>query len=525
MNIILTLIAAGVFSIAYPKICGDGTTIRSDELTTAEAVKKIPDAINFSDTINVPDTIIIPKPGNGLLASCEKYIQQKRKAHIEELVDFLEIPSVSSLPAHDTDMKRAAQWLAKKLTNIGMTTAEVVPTGGHPVVFSTWNQAKDKPTVLIYGHYDVQPVDEKQWSTPPFEAKQQGGRIYARGAADDKGGLLIPVWATEAILKVKGSLPVNVIFIFDGEEEIGSPHFKEFLQKHHSLLQADFAYYADGAQFNDSVPSMWMGLRGSAALEFTVQTAHTDAHSGIYGGKTPNAAKAAAQIIASLYTPDGKVAVAGFYDSVQPLTKEERDRLLQVPYDPGKDMKDLGTITDIGDSAYTPLERLWYRPTLEGTGIWGGYTAPEGFANIIPGTAHVRLNCRLVANQKGEEVVRLIQKHIHKYCPQGATVQFKEPDSYAAPIKFPATGDSFQFAYDVLTKVYNRQPLLTAIGGSIGAITQIKEVLGIYTYSFGFQQTDENFHAANEFIRLSDVEKGQKAFCVLLEHIGRDKRK
>lgn len=513
MSFIFTLIAAGILFIAYPKAYSNKTRVRLYEPAAKAAVK------------NVADTIIIPKKEKSLPVSCERYIQEKQEEHIKELVSFLAIPSVSSLPTHDTDMVRAAQWLAKKLRDIGMTTTEVMATGGHPVVYSAWNQAKNKPTVLIYGHYDVQPVDERQWSSPPFQAKQQGSRIYARGATDDKGGLLIPVWATEAMLKEKGSLPVNVIFLFDGEEEIGSPHFKKFLQKHYSLLRADFAYNADGAQFNDSIPSIWMGLRGSAALEFTVQTANTDAHSGIYGGKTPNAAKAAAQIINSIYTPNGKVAVVGFYDSVQPLTKEEKVWLLQVPYDPIKDMKDIGTKADIGDSAYTPLERLWYRPTIEVTGMWGGYTAPEGFANIIPGKAYVRLNCRFVANQKAEEVVRLVQEHINKSCPQGATLHYKEFSSYAAPIKFPATGTSFQFAYDVLTKVYNRPPLLTAIGGSIAAITHIKEVLGLYTYSFGFQQTDENFHAANEFIRLTDIEKGQKAYCLLLEGIGNAKGK
>lgn len=508
MSFIFTLIAAGLFFISYPKTYSNKARKGLFETAVTEAVK------------NVADTIITPKKENSLLVSCERYIQEKQEEHIKELASFLAIPSVSSLPAHDTDMVRAAQWLVKKLKDIGMTTTEVMATGGHPVVYSAWNQAKNKPTVLIYGHYDVQPVDEKQWSSPPFQAKQHGGRIYARGATDDKGGLLIPVWATEAMLKKKGSLPVNVIFLFDGEEEIGSPNFKQFLQKHRSLLRADFAYNADGAQFNDSVPSIWMSLRGSAGMKFTVQTANTDAHSGIYGGKTPNAVKVASQIITSLYTPDGRVAVAGFYDSVQSLSREERDRLRQVPYDESLDMKVLGTKADIGELGYTPLERLWYRPIIEVTGMWGGYTALEGSANIIPGTAHVRLNCRLVANQKGEEVVRLVQEHINKNCPPGATVHYQEPGSYAAPIKFPATGASFQFAYDVLTKVYNRPPLLTAVGGSIAAITHIKEVLGVYTYSFGFQQTDENFHAANEFIRLTDIEKGQKAYCLLLERIG-----
>lgn len=454
-----------------------------------------------------------------------KDLDTNHERHFKDLTSFLAIPSISSLSAHKEDMQKAAAWLVNKLLDMGMSTAEAVQTNGHPIVLSTWKKANRKPTVLIYGHYDVQPVDEKQWNSPPFKATLLNRRIYGRGATDDKGGLMIPVWAVESILKEKGSLPVNVIFVFDGEEEIGSPDFKLFLQQHASALQADFAYNADGAQYSDSIPSIWMGLRGSAALEFTIKTANTDAHSGLYGGKTPNASKAAAQVISSLYTNDGKVAVKGFYKQVQPLTKEEKQRLLQIPYDATKDMKDLGTTAEVGERGYTALERLWFRPTIEVTGMWSGYTAADGFANIIPGMAHVRLNCRLVLNQDGKEIIKLIEQHILKNCPSGATVTFKEFDSYAKPIKFPATTNSFNIVRDVLTEIYNKQPLLTAVGGSIAAMTHIKDVLGLYTYSFGFQQTDENFHAANEFIRLSDIEKGEKAYRLLLERIGNSKAK
>jgi acetylornithine deacetylase/succinyl-diaminopimelate desuccinylase-like protein len=263
-----------------------------------------------------------------------------------------------------------------------------------------------------------------------------------------------------------------------------------------------------------------MSLRGSVALEFTVKTADIDAHSGIYGGKIPNAAKAAAQIIASFYGPDNKIAIQGFYDRVLPVTPTERESVNKVPYDQGKDKKDLGTTTEIGEEDFSALERIWYRPTLEVTGMWSGYTASEGFANIIPGSAHVRLNCRLVANQNGQEIVLLLKKHIAKHCPKGATVIYKEVRAHAAPIKFSSTEASFKHAYETLTKIYDRPPLLTAVGGSIAALTHIKEILGLNAYSFGFQQTDENFHAPNEFIRLSDIRKGQKAYCMLLVSIG-----
>ncbi|HEV8504092.1 MAG TPA: M20/M25/M40 family metallo-hydrolase, partial [Chitinophagaceae bacterium] len=407
----------------------------------------------------------------------------------------------------------------------GMTQTEVITTAGHPIVFSKWNKATSKPTVLIYGHYDVQPVKEEEWNTPPFSATTLNERIYARGAADDKGALMIPVWTVEGILKKEGSLPLNLIFLFDGEEEKGSPNFKKFLQTHQSLLNVDLAYQADGAQFNDSTPSIWTSLRGSLPVEFEVRTAKIDAHSGVYGGKTPNAAKAAGQIIASFYTTDDKVAIEHFYDRVLPLSKVENDMIKKVPYDEKKDQKDLGTTAETGDRTYSPLERVWYRPTLEVTGIWGGYTAAEGFANIIPASVHVRLNCRTVANQDAKEITQLIKQHILQHSPKGVTITFKDFESYSMPIKFPPTGPAFQAAYDVLAHVYKKPPLLTAIGGSIGALTDIKEVLGVYTYSFGFQQADENFHAPNEFIRMSDIEKGQTAFYLLLKHISNEWKK
>jgi len=504
----------------FLSMCFGFTKLYRDKSSTTSIE---PIAIATAKTII--DTTIDPRNGNSSISSCEKYIQENKERHIQELTDFLAIPSISSLPAHSKDMILAAEWLAEKLKKIGITSTEVVATKGHPIVLSHWNAAKGKPTVLIYGHYDVQPVNELDWTTPPFSAERAEGRIYARGAADDKGGIMIPIWAVEALLQKEGALPVNVIFVFDGEEEKGSPNFRQFLQQHKDLLKADYAYNADATQYNDSIPSIWMSLRGGASLEFTVKTANTDAHSGLSGGKTANSAKAAAQIISSLYTPENKLAAKGFYDRVLPLTKSERERTRKIPYDENKEKKIIGTTADIGESEYSPLERVWYRPTVEVTGIWGGYTAPEGFANIIPGATHVRLNCRLVPNQDGKEIIQLIKQHIEKHCPKGATVTFKEFDSYSSPIKFPATGSSFQYAYDILTKLYNRQPLLTAIGGSIGAMIEIKEILGLYAYSFGFQQTDENFHAPNEFIRLSDIEKGQMAYCMLLQHIADSKAK
>ena len=450
----------------------------------------------------------------------EEYIQKHEESRLKELAEFLSIPSISSLPAHKKDVENAAEWLMTKCRNIGLTNSQIINTGGNPIVFAEWNKAKGKPTILIYGHYDVQPVNEEEWNSKPFVAKREGDNIYARGAADDKGGLMIAVWAIETLLKTKGNLPVNVKCVFEGGEESGSPGFKQFLEENKELLQADFAYNADGGQWSETQPNIWIGLRGIATLEFTVKTADKDAHSGIYGGKTPNAAKAMAEIISSFYNPDGRVAVVGFYDKVIPLTATEKEMLKKVPYNAAKDMKQLGTTADEGDTAYSPLERIWFRPTLEVNGLWGGYTAKEGFATIVPGSAHARISCRLVANQDAKEIIALIKKHIEEHRSAGTSISYKDSDSGAPPVKFPTDTKAFQSVYDVLEEVYRQQPLLTALGGTIGAIADLRKVIGLYVYSFGFILDDENIHAANEFIRLSDIRKGQIAYCLLLQYIG-----
>ncbi len=393
------------------------------------------------------------------------------------------------------------------------------------MVYGSWDKAPGKPTVLIYAHYDVQPVKESEWDNPPFSPKVIDGKIFGRGASDDKSGVMLTIWAVEAMLRTDGKLPVNVKFIFDGEEEKGSPNFKNFLNKNKELLKADFALNADGSQYSETTPSILMGLRGSAILEFNVKTANTDAHSGQFGGKTPNAAVALSQIIASFYTKEGNVAVEGFYDKVVPTTLEEKEMIKKVPYDKSDDMKLLGTTTETGDTTFSPLERVWYRPTLEIIGMQSGYTAPEGHANIIPGSAMARITCRLINNQNGSEIIDLIVKHINKNCPAGATVTYKFTKGGAAPLKFPTGTKAFNYVSDALFKFYGKQPLQIAAGFSTGALIDIKETLVIYPYSLGFEQADERWHASNEFFRLSSIRKGQLIYCYYLQHLADEEGK
>jgi len=342
------------------------------------------------------------------LTSYEKYIDDNNDSHLKEFIQLVSIPSISSIPSNKPDVAKAADWIVNKLKAIGMTTAQTIPTDGNPVVYGSWDKAPGKPTVLIYAHYDVQPVKESEWENPPFAPKVMDGKIFGRGASDDKSGVMISIWAVEAMLSKEGKLPLNVKFLFEGEEEIGSPNFKNFLKKNKELLHTDFAVTADDAQYTENIPAITLSSRGAVQLEFNVKTANTDAHSGQFGGKTPNAVVAMSQIISSLYDKAGNVAVEGFYDKVLPITAQQKEIIKSIPYDPSKDMKILGTTAEVGDTTFSPLERVWYRPTLEIIGMQGGYTAAEGHSNIIPGSAMARITSRLVINQNGQDIIDLI---------------------------------------------------------------------------------------------------------------------
>ncbi len=459
--------------------------------------------------------------------SYEKYIDENNDAHLKEFTELISIPSISSIPANKTDVERAANWIVNKMKSIGLTTAQTIPTGGHAIVYGSWELAPGKPTVLIYAHYDVQPVKESEWTIPPFAPKVADGKIFGRGASDDKSGVMITLWAVEAMLRTDGKLPVNVKFIFDGEEEMGSPNFKRFLEKNKALVKADFALNADGSQYNENTPSILMSLRGTVVMEFTIKTADTDGHSGQFGGKTPNSAVIMSQIISSFYTKDGNIAVEGFYNNVVPATAQEKEMINKIPYDKAEDMKLLGTTAETGDKSFSPLERVWYRPTLEIIGMQSGYTAAERHSNIIPGNAMARITCRLVNNQSGVEIQDLIEKHINKNLPEGATVSYKytRGQGGSRPLKFPSDSRSYNYVSDALFKIYGEQPLQIGAGFSTGPLIDIKEIMGIYPYSLGFELKDEKWHAANEFFRLSSIRRGQLIYCYYLQHLANEESK
>ena len=329
----------------------------------------------------------------------EGYLQDNRQRHLNELFDFLRIPSVSALPAHKDDMRQAAAWLAQKLSAAKVPTVEVLETDGNPVVYGEWIVDRDRPTVLIYGHYDVQPPDPLDlWESPPFEPEIRGDRIYARGAVDDKGNLFMPVKAIEALAETAGGPPINVKFCFEGEEEIGSPSLPQFVQANAELLAADVVLCADGGMWGPDTPSLTLGTKGITGCQIDIRTAGTDLHSGMFGASVQNAVRAAAQLAATFHDEQHRVAVSGFYDDVIEITDEERSDFAEVPFDPEGYLADIGATAFVGERGYSPVELNWARPTLDLNGIWGGFTGP-GTKTVTPSEAHIKITCRLVANQ------------------------------------------------------------------------------------------------------------------------------
>lgn len=449
----------------------------------------------------------------------QTYLKQNEERFLSELFDFIRIPSISALPAHADDVVRAADWVAQRLTAAGAEHAEVLPTGGHPVVYGDWLHAPGRPTVLIYGHFDVQPVDPIElWHSPPFEPRVENGRIYARGASDDKGGMLTPILAVEALLQSEGKLPLNVKFIFEGQEEIGSPQLPAFMAANRDRFACDLVVSADGLQWTADEPSLVVGLKGLAALQIDVQTANGDLHSGLHGGAVPNPIHALVRILDSLRSPEGKIMVDGFYDDVVALNEAEREQLTAVPFDETAYKASLGLDDLFGEPGYTTRERNWTRPTLEINGIWGGFQG-EGTKTVIPNQAHAKITCRLVANQDPATIIRQISDHVARHTPPGAKVTITPRSGSSTPYLMPTDHPGNVAAAAVLEELYGQAPYVTRLGGSIPVCSLFLKELAAYTVGFGFSIDDENLHAPNEFVRIRNFERGQRGYCMLLKEL------
>jgi acetylornithine deacetylase/succinyl-diaminopimelate desuccinylase-like protein len=454
------------------------------------------------------------------MSTWQTYLDTNQSRYLEELLNFLRIPSISSLPEHGVDVQRAAEWVARRMTVAGIEGVRILPTGGHPVVYGEWLHAPGKPTVMIYGHFDVQPVDPLDlWDSPPFEPVVKEGRVYARGANDDKGNMLLPILAVEALLQSEGQLPVNLKFFFEGQEEIGSPTLPNFIIANKELFGCDMVISSDGGQYSEDQPALLVGLRGLAAVTIDVRGPAYDLHSGMYGGTIQNPIHALVRLIDSLRAPDGTIRVEGFYDRVRPLSAEERTQIAEVPFDEAAYLQQIGVTETFGEPGYTTRERSWARPTLELNGLWGGFQG-VGTKTVLPAEAHAKITCRLVADQDPAEIAELLQAHIEQHTPPGVTVTVNREVNGALPYLMPMDHPGNAAARDVLVEIYGKEPFYVRSGGSIPVCTLFLNTLGVYTVNFAFALNDEKQHSPNEFFRLSSFEKGQGAYCKLLHRLG-----
>lgn len=439
-------------------------------------------------------------------------LKQKRDKHLEELKKFLSIPSISSLSEHSNDVKEGAEWTADALRNAGMEKVEIMPTERHPVVYGEWMHAKGKPTALIYGHYDVQPVDPLElWDSQPFDPEIRDGKIYARGATDDKGQVFMHIKALETILHSEGELPLNVKFCIEGEEELGSPHLDEFVEGHQDLLSADVLVVSDNPMLEKGKPTVCYGLRGLCGLQIDVKGTKGDLHSGLYGGMVQNPIHALTELLASMRNQDGQITIDGFYDQVIPLKEEERKAYEELNYDKEQARQSLGAPELFGEKGYSALEQTWVRPTLEVNGIYGGFQG-EGIKTVIPSVAHAKITCRLVPDQDPKEIADVIRKHIDTHTPAGVTVNttlFDQAQPFVTPFDHPA----IQAAARSLERTYGVEPAIIRMGGSIPVVETFSQLLELPVVMLGFGLPDENLHAPNEHFNLENFDKGLATLC------------
>ncbi len=440
----------------------------------------------------------------------------------QEFMQLLSMPSVSTDPARAGDVRATAEWVADRLRRAGVPDVRIVETPGHPSVLGSWHVADNQPTVLIYGHYDVQPEEPVElWDTPAFEPTVRDGKVYARGSSDMKGNLLTAIHGVEALVRAHGRPPVNVKFLFEGEEEIGSPNLAALVEQEKDYLAADAVLSADGGQFGPDQPELTVGLKGLGGCQINLTTANSDLHSGMYGATVPNAVRAMVQLAATFHDADGRVQVEGFYDKVHDLTPEEREEIAAVPFDEQAFASDIGLDVLTGEEGWTPVERMWARPTLDMNGIWGGFQG-EGTKTVTPREAHLKVTCRLVPDQDPVEIVSLIEKHVRKHCPAGAKVEVQQIPGRAKPFVLDRTNPVSITAGEVLEELFGNPPYITRGGGTIPATGIFQDILGIDTIQFAWSMPGSGAHAPNEWYRLEDYDRGSVGYAMLLERLARE---
>lgn len=447
------------------------------------------------------------------------YLKQSESGFLEELAEFVSIESVGADPARRDDMRAAAEWLSRNLAMAGMHSATVHETPLNPIVTASYLPEGGAPTFLLYGHYDVQPADPvDQWLSPPFEMTTRDGRIWGRGTTDDKGQTFMHVKVAEAFLATHGTLPIGLRVLVEGEEEIGSPSLPAFLEAHRSDLDASLVIVSDTPMFAAGMPAIGYGLRGLAYLEVRVDGAGTDLHSGQFGGSVPNPANALVQVLASLHDGNGRVAVPGFYDSVVDVPEEERLAIRALPFDEEAYATSLGVTALPGEHGYSALERVWIRPTLDVNGLFGGYSGP-GSKTVIPASAGAKLSCRLVPNQRFEDIADRVAAHLRAVAPPGVKVEVSVLHG-GQPAVLPVGHPAAVAAAAAIRDSFGREPIFERDGGTIPAVAHLDEILGLKSLLLPFGVPDENKHAPNEFLDLANFRQGMDAIARLWIRLG-----
>jgi acetylornithine deacetylase/succinyl-diaminopimelate desuccinylase-like protein len=450
------------------------------------------------------------------------FIHSNRDRYVGELKDYLAIPSVSALPQHLADTRRCAEWTAEEMRRIGLENVRLIETPGNPVVYGDWLHAPDAPTILFYGHYDVQPVDPVDlWESPPFEATVRDGEIYARGAADDKGQVFMHFKAIEAHLKKGGKLPVNLKLVIEGEEEVGSAHLDEFVRANRSLLSSDVVVISDSAMFDRGVPSICYSLRGLVYFQIDLRGTKSDLHSGVFGGAVANPAMVLAQVLAQMKDRGGRIKIPGFYDAVRPLSDDERAAWKTLPFNEKKYKKDLGAPKLAGEREFSVLERVWARPTFEVNGLLGGFTG-EGAKTVIPAVAMAKVSMRLVPDQTPDQIAKLFEDYVRKVTPK--TVELKVTRMHGGKPWITEYNNPFvQAAGRAIEQGFGRTPVFCREGGSIPVVSTFQEELHVPAVLFGVGLPDENAHAPNERLDLGNFHNGIVSSAILYEEIARTK--
>jgi acetylornithine deacetylase/succinyl-diaminopimelate desuccinylase-like protein len=446
------------------------------------------------------------------------YINVQRDRYVEELKALLAIPSISALPEHADDVRRCATWVADEMSRVGLGNVRLIETAGHPVAYGDWLDAPGAPTILFYGHYDVQPVDPVElWESPPFEATVRDGEIYARGSADDKGQVFMHLKAVEAHLKQNGRLPVNIRFILEGEEEVGSAHLDDFIRANKSDLRSDVVVISDSTMFARGVPSICYGLRGLAYFQIDLRGTKTDLHSGSFGGAVANPAFVLAQVLSQMKDRSGRIKIPGFYDDVRPLREEERAEFRRLPFNESRYRKELGAPRLFGEKGYTTLERVWARPTFEVNGLLAGWTG-EGSKTVIPAAAMAKVSMRLVPDQQPDKIAELFEAYLKKVTP--GTVQLKLTRMHGGKPWMADFDNPFvQAAGRAIERGFGKRPVFNREGGSIPVVSTFQAELGIPSVLFGVGLPDENAHAPNEKLDLGNFHNGIIASAYLYEEI------